>query len=169
MSHKIIESKKINGIYNLKIIEEQKKLEEIINSYANRPGSLIMTLRRIQDLFGFIPISALKKLSERSKISPSELIGIVSFYHFFSTIPKGKHVIKVCMGTSCYVRGGEKILNFLKKELRLEPGGTSENGEFSLEVVRCLGCCGLSPVVSLDEKIYTRVSVKKMKEVLNQY
>ncbi|MBS7656169.1 NAD(P)H-dependent oxidoreductase subunit E [Candidatus Bathyarchaeota archaeon] len=169
MSHKKDFSSKIEVSLNLKVIETSKRLEEIINSYAHKPGSLIMSMRKIQDLFGYVPISALKNLSEKSKISPSELMGIVSFYHFFSTTPKGCYTIKVCMGTSCYVRGGERILNFLKKELKLEPGKTSENGKFSLEVVRCLGCCGLSPVVAIDEKTYTRMSVNKMKEVLKQY
>jgi NADH:ubiquinone oxidoreductase subunit E len=96
-------------------------------------------------------------------------MGIVSFYHFFSITPKGRYTIKVCMGTSCYVKGGERILNFLKKELKLEPGKTSEDGKFSLEVVRCLGCCGLSPVVAIDEKVHTRMSLNKMRGVLKQY
>jgi NADH:ubiquinone oxidoreductase subunit E len=163
------ESSKIEVALRLKEVEASQKLEEIINSYVNKPGSLIMSLRKIQDLFGYIPVSALKKLSEKSKIPASELMGIVSFYHFFSTTPKGRYTIKVCMGTSCYVKGGERILNFLKKELKLEPGKTSEDGNFSLEVVRCLGCCGLSPVVAIDEKTYTRMSVNKIREVLKQY
>jgi NADH:ubiquinone oxidoreductase subunit E len=163
------DSSKIEVTFSLKEVEASQKLEEIINSYVYKPGSLIMSLRKIQDLFGYIPISALKKLSEKSKIPASELMGIVSFYHFFSITPKGRYTIKVCMGTSCYVKGGERILNFLKKELKLEPGKTSEDGKFSLEVVRCLGCCGLSPVVAIDEKVHTRMSLNKMRGVLKQY
>ncbi len=150
-------------------IGESEELVNIVNGYRFQPGSLIMTIRKIQDLFGYVPVSALKKLSEISKVPPSELMGIVSFYHFFSTTPKGEHTIKVCMGTSCYVRGGEKILNYLGKELSLGPGGTTEDGRFSLEVVRCLGCCGLSPVIAIDEKVYTRMSLNKMRGVLKRY
>ncbi|MEM4649262.1 MAG: NAD(P)H-dependent oxidoreductase subunit E [Candidatus Bathyarchaeia archaeon] len=169
MFHKKGLSPKVETDLSLKEIEIAKKLDEIINSYVNKPGSLIMSIRKIQDLFGYVPTSALKKLSEKSKISPSELMGIVSFYHFFSTTPKGRYTIKICMGTSCYVKGGEQILNFLRKELKLEPGGTTEDGKFSLEIVRCLGCCGLSPVIAVDGKTYTRMSINKMKEVLRQY
>jgi|YelNatPaOPRAMG01_1025707.scaffolds.fasta_scaffold155371_2 NADH:ubiquinone oxidoreductase subunit E len=151
------------------LIRELTELDRIIEGYRDEPGSLMLTIRRIQDLFGYVPLSALRRLSERSKIPLSELIGIVSFYSFFSTVPKGEHTIKVCMGTSCYVKGGESILNFLRKELELEPGGTSRDGKFSLEAVRCLGCCGLSPVVAIDDKVYTRVSPNKMRGVLREY
>lgn len=151
------------------LIRELTELDRIIEGYRDEPGSLMLTIRRIQDLFGYVPLSALRRLSEKSKIPLSELIGIVSFYSFFSTAPKGKHTIKVCLGTSCYVKGGEKVLNFLSKELKLEPGGTSADGKFSLEAVRCLGCCGLSPVVAIDDKVYTRVSPNKMRGILREY
>ncbi|MEM3574688.1 MAG: NAD(P)H-dependent oxidoreductase subunit E [Candidatus Bathyarchaeia archaeon] len=151
------------------LIKELTELDRIIGEYRDEPGSLMLTIRRIQDLFGYVPLSALRRLSEKSKIPLSELIGIVSFYSFFSTAPKGEHTIKVCLGTSCYVRGGEKVLNFLSKELKLEPGGTSADGKFSLEAVRCLGCCGLSPVVAIDDKVYTRVSPNKMRGILREY
>ncbi|MEM2226933.1 MAG: NAD(P)H-dependent oxidoreductase subunit E [Candidatus Bathyarchaeia archaeon] len=151
------------------LIKELTELDRIIGEYRDEPGSLMFTIRRIQDLFGYVPLSALRRLSEKSKIPLSELIGIVSFYSFFSTTPKGEHTIKVCLGTSCYVRGGEKVLNFLSKELKLEPGGTSADGKFSLEAVRCLGCCGLSPVVAIDDKVYTRVSPNKMRGILREY
>ncbi|MEM2082240.1 MAG: NAD(P)H-dependent oxidoreductase subunit E [Candidatus Bathyarchaeia archaeon] len=151
------------------LIKELTELDRIIGEYRDEPGSLMLTIRRIQDLFGYVPLSALRRLSEKSKIPLSELIGIVSFYSFFSTAPKGEHTIKVCLGTSCYVRGGEKVLNFLSKELKLEPGGTSADGKFSLEAVRCLGCCGLSPVVAIDDKVYTRVSPNRMRGILREY
>ncbi|MCW4032902.1 MAG: NAD(P)H-dependent oxidoreductase subunit E [Candidatus Bathyarchaeota archaeon] len=152
-----------------KQIEQSAELKEIINDYCNSPGSLIMTMNRIQDLFGYIPKSALRILSSAIRIPLSELMSIVSFYHFFSTFPKGRYTIKVCMGTSCYVRGGEKIIKRLKKELNLEPGMTSDDDKFSLEVVRCLGCCGLSPVIAIDDEVYTRVTSKKMKGLLGDY
>ena len=152
-----------------RLIEDVVRLDKIIDDYKDEPGSLIMTLRKIQDLFGCVPVSALRRLSQKSQIPLSELIGIVSFYHFFSMVPKGEHTIKTCMGTSCYVRGGEKIMNLLRKELKLEPGGTTEDGKFSLEMVRCLGCCGLSPVMSVDDTVYTRVNRAKILEVTKKY
>jgi NADH:ubiquinone oxidoreductase subunit E len=151
------------------LIRELTELDKIIEGYRDEPGSLMLTIRKVQDLFGYVPLSALRRLSERSKIPLSELMGIVSFYSFFSTAPRGEHTIKVCMGTSCYVRGGERILNFLGKELKLEPGGTSADGKFSLEAVRCLGCCGLSPVVAIGDKVYTRMSPNKMRGILKEY
>ena len=150
-------------------IEESTEFKEIISDYCNSPGSLIMTMRRIQDLFGYIPKAALRILSSEIRIPLSELMSIVSFYHFFSTIQKGKYTIKACMGTSCYVKGGERIVKLLKKELNLEPGMTSDDGKFSLEVVRCLGCCGLSPAIAIDDEVYTRVTSKKIKGLLGDY
>jgi NADH-quinone oxidoreductase subunit E/NADP-reducing hydrogenase subunit HndA len=94
---------------------------------------------------------------------------VTTFYSFFTMVPRGKHIISTCMGTSCYVRGGERILNTLQKELSIEPGETTKDGQFSLEMVRCLGCCGLAPVVSIEEKVYRRLSPTKMKEVLSSY
>jgi len=151
------------------LIDQLAELDKTINEYRDKPGSLMLTIRRIQDIFGYVPLSALRRLSEKSKIPLSELISIVSFYSFFSTNPKGKYTIKVCMGTSCYVKGGERILNYFRKELKLDPGETTADNKFSLELVRCLGCCGLSPTVMIGEKVYTRVGTKKMKQVLKKY
>jgi len=103
------------------------------------------------------------------RVSLSEVYGIASFYSFFTMVPRGKYIISVCMGTSCYVRGGERILNTLQKELDIDPGETTPDGLFNLEMVRCLGCCGLSPVVTIEDKIYRRVTPTKMKEILSTY
>ena len=99
----------------------------------------------------------------------SEIYGIVSFYHFFSMVPKGKYVIQVCMGTACYVKGGQQLLDTLKKETGLEPGDITLDGKFSLETVRCLGCCGLSPVMAIGDQVYRRVKPSEIKDILGSY
>jgi NADH:ubiquinone oxidoreductase subunit E len=103
------------------------------------------------------------------KVPLSELYGIVSFYHFFTTVPRGKYLIQVCMGTCCYVRGGERILHALKKEYGLEPGGTTPDGMFSLETVRCLGACALAPVMTVEGEVHKKVKYIRIKESLSHY
>lgn len=99
----------------------------------------------------------------------AELYGITSFYSFFSLVPKGKHVLQVCLGTSCYVKGAERILKTLKKDYGLEAGGITSDGKFSLEQVRCLGCCGLSPVMAIKENIYRKVKPSQIRDILTSY
>jgi NADP-reducing hydrogenase subunit HndA len=103
------------------------------------------------------------------KVPLSAIYGVSTFYSFFTMVPRGKFVVTICMGTCCYVRGGERILNTLQKELGIDPGETTRDGLFSLEMVRCLGCCGLAPVVAVEDTIYRRMTPTKMKEVLSTY
>lgn len=130
---------------------------------------MIPVLQRAQTLIGYLPLPVLQTISRDLNIPLSTVYGVTTFYSFFTMVPRGKHIISTCMGTSCYVRGGERILNTLQKELSIESGETTRDGQFSLEMVRCLGCCGLAPVVSIEEKVYRRMSPTKMKEVLSSY
>ena len=145
------------------------QIEKIAHDNAGKAGAVIQILQQTQGLIGYLPASALNTVAQLTRIPLSEIYGIVSFYHFFSLAPKGKHVIQVCMGTACYVKGGEKILKNLKKDYGLEPGSITEDGNFSLETVRCLGCCGLSPVIGIGNDIHRKVRVSQIKDILSAY
>jgi len=146
-----------------------REIQGIINDTQGQAGILIRVLQQAQGLIGYLPAPIIKTISRDLKIPLSEVYGIISFYHFFSMVPKGKHVIQVCMGTSCYVKGGQRILDTLKKEWSLEPEGITGDGRFSLEIVRCLGCCGLSPVMAIGNDIHSKVKISELKDILNSY
>jgi len=140
-----------------------------IQTTRGQVGALIPVLQRAQGLIGYLPIPVLQTIARDMGVSLSEVYGVATFYSFFTMVPRGKYIVTLCMGTSCYVRGGERILNTLQKELGIDPGETTPDGMFSLETVRCLGCCGLSPVVAIEDKIYRRMTPTRMKEVLGSY
>ena len=146
-----------------------KQIQEIIDDTRGQAGALIRVLQQAQELIGYLPVPVLKTISKDLKVPISEVYGIVSFYHFFSMVPKGKYVIQVCMGTSCYVKGGQRILDNFKKEWGLESGGITPDGKFSLETVRCLGCCGLSPVMAIGDDVYRKVKPSKLKDIISSY
>lgn len=146
-----------------------REIQDVIGDTGGQAGALIRVLQQAQGLIGYLPEPVLKTISRDLKVPISEVYGIVTFYHFFTMVPKGRHVIQVCLGTSCYVKGGQKILDTLKRELGLESGGMTPDGRFSLETVRCLGCCGLSPVVAIGEDVYRKVKPSQLKESLNSY
>ncbi|MBU2009426.1 MAG: NAD(P)H-dependent oxidoreductase subunit E [Chloroflexi bacterium] len=146
-----------------------RQVQEVIDDTGGRPGALIRVLQQAQGLMGYLPPPVLKSISRDLKVPLSEVYGIVSFYHFFTMVPKGKHVVQVCMGTSCYVKGGERLLSALKKDFGLEPEGMTPDGRFSLEMVRCLGCCGLSPVMAIGEDVHRKVKPSRVKDILNSY
>jgi len=146
-----------------------REIQEIIDNTHGQAGALIRVLQQAQGLIGYLPEPVIKTISRDLKVPLSEVYGIISFYHFFSTVPKGKHVIQVCMGTSCYVKGGQRILDAIKKEWGLEPEGITHDGRFSLETVRCLGCCGLSPVMAVGEDVHRKVKPSHLNDILNSY
>jgi NADP-reducing hydrogenase subunit HndA len=145
------------------------QIKQIIQATGSEAGALIRILQKVQGLIGYLPPEALRIVSAELKVPLSEIYGVVSFYSFFSMVPKGKHVAHVCLGTACYVKGGEKILAAFARDAKLEPGGITEDGNFSLETVRCLGCCGLSPVMSIGEDIYRRVKPSEVKNIIASY
>jgi len=146
-----------------------KQIQDIIKENEGKAGALIRVLQQAQGLIGYLPSPIIKTISRDMKVPLSEVYGIISFYHFFSTVPKGKYVIQVCMGTSCYVKGGQKIIDALKKERELVPGGITDDGRFSLETVRCLGACGLSPVMAIGGEVHGKVKVSKLNDILDSY
>ncbi len=146
-----------------------REIQGVIGDTQGQAGALIRVLQQAQGLIGYLPEPVIKTISRDLKIPVSEVYGIISFYHFFSMVPKGKYVIQACMGTSCYVKGGQRVLDALRKEWGLEPGGITPDVRFSLETVRCLGCCGLSPVMAIGEDIHRKVKSSQVKDILNSY
>ena len=147
----------------------KKTIEEICIYYKNDPGDLIKILHKAQTAFGYLPESVQREIAFHLKISVAKVYGVVTFYSFFTMTPKGKHPISVCMGTACYVRGAEKVLDELKDQLRIKVGGVTENGKFSLDCLRCVGACGLAPVLLIGEKVYGRVEASQVKGILDSY
>jgi len=147
----------------------KKEILKIITKTKGEAGALIRILQQVQGVLGYLPKEALQIISDEMQVPLSEIYGIVSFYSFFSLVPKGKHVAQVCLGTSCYVKGGERILSAFTKDANLGPGGITEDGKFSLETVRCLGCCGLSPVMAIGKDVYRRVRPGDVKDIIASY
>ncbi len=151
--------------------DEQKYglLNDVIEEYEKKESNLIQILHIAQAIFGFLPFEVQNFIAEKMDLPISKVSGVVSFYSYFSTEPKGEYTVKVCLGTACYVRGGKKILDKLKELLCIDVGETTEDLKFSLEVMRCLGACGLAPVISINEKVYKRVNPNKLQQILKVY
>jgi len=145
------------------------QLDELIEEYTDKPGALIPVLQMAQGLFGYLPDAVLIRISERLEIPFSEVAGVVGFYSFFSRIPQGRHQIRVCLGTACYVRGGKEVLAALKREMGIEIDESTPDRCFSLEIGRCFGACGLAPVVMADVDVHQRVKPAKVRELLQKY
>jgi NADH-quinone oxidoreductase E subunit len=143
--------------------------DRIITTYKGQRGSLIPVLQEIQDYYGYLPVEVQEIIAQGLGIPASEVYGVVTFYNFFTMVPRGRHTIKVCMGTACYVRGGKKILDRLERDLRVPVGGTTEDLRFSLDVVRCLGACGLAPTMMVDDDVHQRLKPAKLDNVLESY
>lgn len=147
--------------------EKLRMIDSFIDEYKDKEGSLIQILHIAQGIYGYLPIELLKHISQKTDKPLSEISGVVSFYSFFTTQPKGKYTIKVCLGTACYVRGGKKILDRLKEILKIDVGQTTEDKLYSLEVMRCIGACGLAPAIMINEKVYKQVNPDKLRDILN--
>lgn len=145
------------------------RLDDVLTDYRGKRGALIPALQITQNLFGYIPKPAMQMISDKLDEPMSRVLGVVTFYSFFSTVPRGKHIIRVCLGTACYVRGGKDVLEKLKKVLNIDVGQTTADRIFSLEVARCFGACGLSPVIMVDDNIHQRVKAAKLGEILALY
>jgi len=149
--------------------EQVKKLNSIIEKFKGKPGGLIPVLEEAQVVLEYLPISVQKKIASGLNLPLSRVYGVVTFYSFFTMTPRGKHTVRVCLGTACYVRGGKAIYEKLEKEFGIAEGETTPDRMFTLETVRCLGACGLGPVVVVDEDVHGRVKPGKIKEILSQY
>ena len=146
-----------------------KTIQDICQSFDNQEGELINILHKTQETFGYLPPEVQQVIAKELSISEAKVYGVVTFYAFFTMKPKGKHKISVCMGTACYVRGAEKVVDELKKELNIKVGEITPDGQFSLDCLRCVGACGLAPVMLIGDKVYGRVEPKEVKSILDSY
>lgn len=150
-------------------IEQYGKLDQIIAAHKGQSGVLIQVLHQAQEVFGWLPEKVQVKVADGLDISLAEVHGVVTFYSFFNTVPRGEHTVRVCLGTACYVRGGKQILEQFEKELNVGVSGTTTDRNFSLEINRCVGACGLAPVVTIGPDIYRRVKLDKIPSILAKY
>ena len=145
------------------------QLDEILEEYQHKDGGLIPALQIAQGLFGYLPEHVLRHIAKGMDKPYSEVAGVVGFYSFFSTQPRGDNVIRVCLGTACYVRGGKQVLDSIKKELAIDVGETTEDKVFSLEIARCFGACGLAPAIMINDDVHQRVKPARIKQILAPY
>ena len=151
--------------------EEAKYAEiaNVIDLYKGREGSLIQILHLAQKIYGYLPLDLQSYIATSLDIPLSEVSGVVTFYSYFSTKPRGKHTIRVCLGTACYVRGSKKLIESLQQKLGIDIGNTTADGKFTFEVARCIGACGLAPAMMIDDVVYKQVTVSKLNSILSKY
>ena len=149
--------------------EQEKQLRKIIADHKDVPGALMPVLQQAQEVYGYLPIEVQNIIAEGLDISLEEVYQVVTFYGQFSLNPSGKHRVAVCLGTACYVKGSQNILEELEKPLGVKAGGTTPDGVFTLEATRCLGCCGLAPVNVVDDEVYGRLVPADIKGILAKY
>lgn len=149
--------------------EKQEKLLKIIEEHKDQKGALIPILHEVQELYGYLPMEAQKTVSEKMNIPMSEIYGVATFYSRFSLEPKGENKIQVCLGTACYVKGSDKILDKVKEILGIEVGKCTPDNKFSLDATRCIGACGLAPVMVINEDVYGKVTPDMVKGILEKY
>lgn len=152
---------------NLQI--NQQEVTKIIDLFDCERSNLIQILHQLQNVYGFLPMEVLMQISKRMDVPLSEVTGVVSFYSFFSTKPQGRHTIRVCLGTACYVRGGKKIIEKVQELLNVKLGETTADQRFTFEIARCIGACGLAPAVMIDNEVYRQVNSNKLKSILAKY
>ena len=146
-----------------------RELETFINTLETKKGSLISVLHKAQGIFGYLPREVQEFVADKLNESLANVYGVVSFYSYFTMVPKGEHAVAVCMGTACYVRGADKVLNEFQKQLGIKSGETSVDGKFSIDALRCVGACGIAPVVLVGEKVYKKVEPNEVKGIIEEY
>jgi len=149
--------------------EQISKLETVIARHRDKPGGLIPALEEAQVALEYLPVPVQRKIARGMNLPFSRVYGVVTFYSFFTMVPRGRHTVRVCMGTACYVRGGKTLAEALEKELGVKEGGTTPDRRFTYETVRCLGACGLGPVVVVNEEVHGRMKPTKIRDILSQY
>ena len=145
------------------------KINEICDRYADERTPLMMILSDVQKEYGYIPLEVQELVSERTGISVAEIYGVVTFYSFFSLNPKGKYVIGCCLGSACYVKGAQQVIDKFSEILGIKPGETTKDGLFTLDALRCIGACGIAPAVSINDKVYPKLSVNAVPAVIEEY
>ena len=146
-----------------------ERIAELTAEYKGKEGSLIQVLHMAQGIYGYLPLEVQEVIADGLDIPLAEVSGVVTFYSFFATQPRGKHTIRVCPGTACYVRGGKKIVERLREILGVEIGETTKDRIFTFEVARCIGSCGLAPAMSIDDQVYKQVNPDKLEQILQRY
>ncbi len=149
--------------------EQAKKLDEVIASYKGQAGSMIPVLQKAQEIYGYLPIEVQKIVADGLGVSIEKVYEVVSFYAQFTINPKGKHNVSVCLGTACYVKGSGEIFEKLKEVLKIDEGGCTPDGKFSLESCRCVGACGLAPVMLVGDDVYGRLTAKEVPDIIKKY
>lgn len=144
------------------------KINEICDRYTDEKTPLMMILSDIQNEYGYIPLEVQELVSKKTGISVAEIYGVVTFYSFFSLLPKGKYIIGCCLGTACYVKGAQQIIDKFSELLGIKPGETTEDGLFTLDALRCIGACGIAPAVSISGQVYPKVTVEKVPDILKE-
>jgi NADH-quinone oxidoreductase subunit E/NADP-reducing hydrogenase subunit HndA len=146
-----------------------KQITEIVERYKNEETPLMMILEAIQTEYGYIPLEVQELVSSLTGIPVAEIYGVVTFYSFFSLKPKGKYVIGVCLGTACYVKGGQQVMDKFSEMLGIKPGETTDDGLFTLDALRCIGACGIAPAISINGKVYPKMEVNKVAPIIKEY
>lgn len=146
-----------------------QQIKDICAEFNYQEGELINVLHKVQKKLGYLPAEVQEVIAKELKASVAKVYGVVTFYSFFSMIPKGEFPISICMGTACYVRGAEQVLSEFKRQLKVEVGESTGDGKFSLNCLRCVGACGLAPVVMVGEKVYGRVAPTQVREIIKEY
>lgn len=147
----------------------KKTINDIVDRYKDEETPLMLILSDIQKEYGYIPLEVQELVSERTGIPVAEIYGVVTFYSYFSLEPKGKYVIGVCLGTACYVKGSQQVIDKFAELLHIKPGQTTEDGLFTLDALRCIGACGIAPAVSISGKVYSKVSVNQVADIIESY
>jgi NADH-quinone oxidoreductase subunit E len=146
-----------------------EELNDFISKWKEKPGNLIMILHRIQEEFGYVPRKAALKLTEMIDVNLAKIYGVITFYHLFKLKKPGKYQIQVCMGTACYLKGGQDIIDELETNFGIPVNGVTEDGKFSLEALRCVGCCGLAPVMIINGEVYGKLNNDDIPGILKKY
>ncbi len=146
-----------------------KQIEKIIERYQDEKTPLMMILSDIQNEYGYIPLEVQELVSEKTGIPVAEIYGVVTFYSFFSLTPKGKYVVGVCLGTACYVKGSQQVLDKFAELLNIKPGQTTEDGLFTLDALRCIGACGIAPALTINGKVYPKVAIADVAKIVEEY
>lgn len=149
--------------------EKNEKLNELLEKYKDDKSNLIRVLNDAQEIYGYLPIQVQEQISKKMNISMAEIYGVVTFYSRFTTEQKGKYSISICLGTACYVKGSEAILNRFKEKLGIKEGQCTPDGKFSIDVTRCIGACGSAPVFTVNDKVYTNATITTVDEVIEEY
>ena len=149
--------------------EKFKELDNYIEELGQMEGALISILHRAQHIFGYLPKEVQLHVARKMGIPAAKVNGVVTFYSYFTEVPKGEHIINVCLGTACFVRGAEEILRKIEDKLGIKAGGTTPDGKYSIDALRCVGACGLAPVIIVDGKVYGRVKTEELDDILKQY